>query len=718
MSTPSCSSTPQAVAVGLRTPPARRKNKRFRSLSPTSRELNRLARGDEEERQEDLTRAQFLESPIPLSSESPTVRIQVLRAKLMRKGFKNVSENKFQSLQPVSIRMRLTGRCFRSSVTTVESCLADFLPAEVHRMFFSQCNLHLALHRERQRDNRVTGHTISSVYRELTWSEYWLFWGTHLFSCVNGSKSIDKIFACCTDVQRDRLLSQNRFCTVKASMYIDDLQKLSHLLSKIWCSKVTLPEVICVDESLWKFLASFLGKNASMVVSIPRKPAKCGVLSYEACCIMPDTGLCYVLAVSPRPIGGISPKDALIDCLSSIREYCESGRLPTVVADSAFSSTETLAWMHANGFAFIVSGNTAWHPAEHQVCASGLSLYCHRTIRGPDKYLYTAYKTAYTATGGVTKKVVEQDVFSITNCYAPIKSPATTAFPAPHPPVEPSESLVGDDVSDPDSEVSESILAVKRTCARSLAHQPHDLLLKWASEGRVILIDPETTNLQLACLINKLDPRELEVEEDTPQASTSGVRKKNAASSNSQHLVNTTPHSSITIGNRVVKREEILNLTLMNLKTLLKEAQPQVPTSGWNKERAIRALWDIHSAENDGVLARQMELFCKLIPSATDRPTLDAALPFIYQYRRHFASVDRLDQFLAYLDTNIRTTRPLVCISERFFMCGISNAHTWFCEDFRRKSRRTAHSDLKPAAEWGAAVMEHFFSASRSGLEL
>ena len=144
-----------------------------------------------------------------------------------------------------------------------------------------------------------------------------------------------------------------------------------------------------------------------------------------------------------------------------------------------------------------------------------------------------------------------------------------------------------------------------------------------------------------------------------------GVRKKNAASSNSQHLVNTTPHSSITIGNRVVKREEILNLTLMNLKTLLKEAQPQVPTSGWNKERAIRALWDIHSAENDGVLARQMELFCKLIPSATDRPTLDAALPFIYQYRRHFASVDRLDQFLAYLDTNIRTTRDFSCVASQ-----------------------------------------------------
>src|SRR3989338_5589516 len=117
----------------------------------------------------------------------------------------------------------------------------------------------------------------------------------------------------------------------------------------------------------------------------------------------------------------------------------------------------------------------------------------------------------------------------------------------------------------------------------------------------------------------------------------------------------------------------------------MKMAQPHSSLQGKKRGDLILSLWDIKRVENQGVLAQQMVPFAKLQKSTTEKHTLEASLPFIYLYRKHFASVDRLDQFLSYLDSSVKTLSAKVRLSERIFICGVSNAHTWFCEEKIRK---------------------------------
>ena len=113
---------------------------------------------------------------------------------------------------------------------------------------------------------------------------------------------------------------------------------------------------------------------------IPRKPAKVGVLSFEACCFCPQTSLCYILSISPRVHDYLSTAAALERCLSFIRDYCVGGPLPVVVADSAFSSEAVLDWMQFQGFPFVVSQHTECHSMTYEICGADLVTYSFRAV--------------------------------------------------------------------------------------------------------------------------------------------------------------------------------------------------------------------------------------------------------------------------------------------------------------------------------------------------
>ena len=182
--------------------------------------------------------------------------------------------------------------------------------------------------------------------------------------------------------------------------------------------------MVCVDESLWRFLASFLGDNSCFIV---------GVLSFEACCFSTHTNLCYFLAITPKLDSALSPGSALQQCLSLIQEHCIGGPLPIVVADSAFSSEAVLSWMQENRFPFIVSGNTGWHSAIHQICAVDLDLYSFRSVVDPRGWIRTAYKTSYVTTGSANKKQVEQQLPCITNAFSYRQVQTVSKAPSPAP---------------------------------------------------------------------------------------------------------------------------------------------------------------------------------------------------------------------------------------------------------------------------------------------
>ena len=110
-----------------------------------------------------------------------------------------------------------------------------------------------------------------------------------------------------------------------------------------------------------------------------------------------------------------------------------------------------------------------------------------------------------------------------------------------------------------------------------------------------------------------------------------------------------------------------------------------------------------------------MKPFRRMSPcSSSSEHRLQSYLPFVYLYRDHFASIDTIDQFLSYLDSDISTKSAEVRLAERIFMFCILNARTWYCESFYLKTEGLTRNPLQPASEWGKAVAETFFEWSET----
>ena len=699
------SSSAPATPISSPSPLSRRSSPSPFSLSPLSRELRLLAEQQELEQTDAALRTQLSSGLITPSSEKPSS--EVIRADLVRKGFQNVTFHEFAPLQPSSIEMIRQERVLRSHSPTVELAILEFLPAEIHHLFFEECNRNLAVKDANYRKEKKRGVNMHAHFKQMTWSEYWRFWGTHMYACVHQKPSLDELYDHTPLEIKSHFLPRNRFKNIRSSLHLDDLTGLSVRLSRRWCSHVTMPKVICVDESLWRFLASFEGKNSAYLVVIPRKPAKQGVLSYEACCFTPALNLAYVLSITPRLEESISPSDALKNCLTLLKTYGVGLPLPVVMVDSAFSSEATLQWMHSQGFGFVASGNPAWYSNIHEACNLDLPVYGYRCLSDSRSWIYTGYQTSYMVTGKDTQRTASQRVFCITNAYSAsetVRASASSPSAAPEP--DTSTSSNSDQLED-------NLHRMKSAIANIVSTYDIAVLKRFLSDVHKLNAEQEQSAEILVSRISGLESSALQnrlpsASSSTTQSTTSTSRKGVKVSKDTELYVMNSQHQSIIIDNETISNRTILSLDAKQLKQYFKRAQPHSPIPK-KKDDMIRQLWNIQSRSNDRVLAERLKPYGRIATSSQTQPRLKVSLPFVHLYRQHFASIDRLDQFLAFLENLISTNSAKTRISERMFMCGISNAHTWFCEQYLNATGKKQVGEMKKASVWGKQVYKHLF---------
>ena len=696
--------------------PGSSKNRRASFLSGTPLALEVLSLGQDND--SILLEEQIQESRIDTPASKTKIvtsqsKLEALRAGLVRENCVNVSACTFTPLFTSPVNLGSAARQTRSYSLSIESVLDWFIPNDIHQLYMDGANTILLRKRQALKQQTPKGSTISSRYKPLTWPEYWRYWGTHLMSCLSGAKSTQAFYQQATETQRQLFVSKERFRYLRASMIPKDLDLLGERFSYVWCAKMMRPKIVCVDESLWKFLASFLGDNASMVAYVPRKPAKVGVMSFEACCFCHKTRLPYVLSISPRLFDPLSPGMALEKCLTAIRNHCTGGSLPLVVADSAYSSESILKWMSENSFPFVVSGNTGWHSTMHEVCAADLELYSFRCIADSRDWIHTAYRTAYLETGSTARKRGERRGWcSARACRAIVPRPPAGEAALPSASAPQSDSTTD---APSGSDIDLEVARLQTVMANALVHHPEPVLFRMAATLTQSSIDPDSTLSDLILLITGVRPSPPGISSglganSCSTTSSSRMRKARKVRPDVETFVKLTPYESIKVGERIIGRTEILEMSAPNLKILFSQAFPRAAQPK-SKDDSIMQLWDVSSLQNNPVLAAQLVPFGRLGDSTQAPGRLQSSLPFLYAYREHFASIDRLDQFLSYLDPNIKVKDAQARIAERMFMCGVSNARTWFLEEMERSSRvKTKKHEFRPASRWAQEVANIFFT--------
>ena len=208
-----------------------------------SRELSQLARDRELEAQDLPQRAQLkLRKEVSKEPGDDSEKLESLRANLVRKGYRNVSDCVFTASGPPSVGMELRVRVLRSQEYTVATTLDWFLPPVIHNLYFDGCNSFLRQKRQKMKQNKKKGSTMSSRYREMTWREYWKYWETHIYSCVHGFKNQEALFSKTLPEDREKFLPFNRYRYIHTCMRPVDISALGLQCSLAWCSQVTRPK--------------------------------------------------------------------------------------------------------------------------------------------------------------------------------------------------------------------------------------------------------------------------------------------------------------------------------------------------------------------------------------------------------------------------------------------------------------------------------------------
>lgn len=309
-------------------------------------------------------------------------------------------------------------------------------------------------------------------------------------------------------------------------------------------------------------------------------------------------------------------------------------------------------------------------------------------------------------TGSKFKKQVEQSVYCITNAYRPILNDSSPSLSSEE--SDESEDLV---TELPTDEISDQVRSLQISLGRSLKTWPKPVLLNYAKT-----IGLRTRpNMNVSTLIRLItgynEPASSSHPSSSSQAPNSstkgGQRKGHKVSRELETFVMTTSHTVIQIGDQTISNMQLLEMNATQARELFKVARPRsaIPKK---REDIIQQLWDIDSHQNNYILAEQMKPSEKLRIKNGPSDKLQDLLPFIHLYRAHFASIDKLDQFLSYLECEISTKSAEVRLAERIFMCALSNAHTWFCEDHARRNPNKPPSELRPAKAWGKAIVKYF----------
>ena len=502
----------------------------------------------------------------------------------------------------------------------------------------------------------------SNNFRELTESEFWRLWATIIFSAKTSHSNVDNLYNLTPDRIRQKLLPKSLFVHSRPSLSLNDFDGFCREISALWCQAVMSTDLFCIDESLWKFVCRINGtENNQVTRTIPRKPAGTGLLSYELCgfaslCQLPYTFGIVPITLTNQP----SPAAAafsLIDCFNSNKPTGTPTNL-LCIFDSAFCAADALKGYDDRGWKYCVSLNQQYHQDISSVLLNNLSLFEFRMVVDPrprDPIIYTAYMTQFQPS--------EKQKRRGTGAGTPITIlNATNGYKVEHPALR---------VPQAPSSSSDTISSLRR-----LYH----------GIPPTIRIHSDVVRLAL-----------------TPSSSqdTQPPAKRSRSCVSDSTFINTSHHASVTIRERVITREELLQMHTKDVKKLL--AQLGFSTvSKLTKREAMELLWSIQDQDHMEMLASSMDAkSIKLRPG-----DVNSVLPMLTDYRSHFASIDKLDAFLAEADASIKHQKWNTRLLERQVMLALNNVRVVFLESWSQHN--TGAHAFKQATRYLDALFDLF----------
>jgi len=498
-------------------------------------------------------------------------------------------------------------------------------------------------------------------HRKVTEPDFWKLMTTIMaFNSVK-AKTVNHFYE---HFPTDGLLSKDRMSRLCPLLKVKDIGGFAADLSICWTRALVPGGVMCIDESLWKFIrkqhkiANF--DSETVVRYIERKPAKHGVLSYELCSFLPTEKLPYTHVMLPvTKTNDYSASEACIAALRQFKAHKPPGTPEiTVCGDGAFSSQANLQEIAKLGFQYCVSVNRQWHPEIGQVSTDSLGSFEYRHLYSPSEaILFTSYQTEYSTNGNSRLMVTNS-----TNAYQVSFPTSSAAATSAHEHVIPAISTHEQPANDGNGK--------KRG-------RP----ARGSGQGRNAAPAPPT-----------------------PQILTEDQR----------HLqfIESTTYNQISIANnQILTRSALLTLTAPQLNAHLSP----LGFSGLAKlSKLAKAalLWKAQNLQHMREVSDSLETKAKKPRSlATEK-----ILPQIALYRKHFASIDRLDIFLSNADSGMKQKYWRARLVERMIMVGLNNVRALLAENYGRLNRGSEYP-YKSAAKYLELLVRFFKYREQKSVE-
>jgi hypothetical protein len=264
----------------------------------------------------------------------------------------------------------------------------------------------------------------SSHNNDLQPGEYYQKLATDLHAIQVGAKNIKAMYApgVVAGARRRELVAETRYRHLRAAWFMSEksVYRVCMLLSVVWCSMWLYISFICIDESLFRYLALFWGTvNAEKIVIVPRKPAFAGLLSYELAAFLASSMQPFCLAILPV----LSSYSATTACLALLGIFYKHKRmrwLPLFVADAAFSTWTVINYLRRRRWPFSMSASKSRFKKQYTVCATGTKDYQMRVIFDERlDLIWTVYKTKLSTTAGGNQAA--REVFNVALGWVPDK---------------------------------------------------------------------------------------------------------------------------------------------------------------------------------------------------------------------------------------------------------------------------------------------------------
>ncbi|MDP2437856.1 MAG: hypothetical protein Q8P67_19105 [archaeon] len=468
------------------------------------------------------------------------------------------------------------------------------------------------------------------------------------------SSSIADLYQQTPLLMRRRLLNSRNFGELRSHLAPLDIDQFAIDLSQHWLKSMIPSGLFGIDESLWRFECLVPDtENNQVIRSIPSKPAKHGLLSYELCGFTRFSNLPYTFAIVPITLQTkFSSGEAALHLIELFNSHspASSEMKNTCIMDAAYSAQGTLTAIGEKKWRHIVSFNPTFHQDLALVLRSGISPYEHRMIISPDrKTIYTGYLTRFKPTAKQQQKgqVGGHDLLILN---------ATTAFQVSHPRL---------------STTSPPTVTDSGSSLRASLNPSNPLSIRL----------PAATVRQAVHLESSVGPgSSTQQEADWPLFSA---------------FINGTDYQEISILGKTYTREQILRMRQTHAQTLLRDLRyPNATTM--KKKEALETLWAIKDSANMTLIAETMVPKCPRLLGADEK----SRLPMVTIYREHFASIDRLDSFLSQADSSIkyRCWRPR--LTNRLLMVAFNNVRTQIVEkQIWQQTRAQNLSETKPFLE-------------------